>query len=112
MKRKTLFWIALFAVIALAAGGYAMLAGTEGTTASVYVDGELTETFDLASVVIPYEVTIRTEKGYNTLRISHGAIEVAEADCPGNDCVRQGKIRDSLLPIVCLPHKLVIEIDE
>ncbi len=112
MKRKTLFWIALFAVIALAAGGYAMLAGTEGTTASVYVNGELYETFDLASVVIPYEVTIQTETGYNTLRISRGAIEVAEADCPGQDCVRQGQIRDSLLPIVCLPHKLVIEIDE
>ena len=112
MKRKTLFWIALFAVVALAAGGYAMLAGSAGTTASVYVDGELYETFDLASAVIPYEVTVRTEKGYNILRISHGAIEVTEADCPGNDCVRQGKIHDSLLPIVCLPHKLVIEIDE
>lgn len=112
MKRKSLFWIALFAVIALAAGGYTVLAGAEGTTASVYVDGELYETFDLSAAVIPYEVTIETETGYNTLRISHGAIEVAEADCPGQDCVRQGQIRDSLLPIVCLPHKLVIMIDE
>lgn len=112
MKRKTLFWIVLFAGIALAAGGYSLLAGTAGTTASVYVDGELYDTFDLAAVVIPYEVTVRTETGFNTLRISHGAIEVAEADCPGQDCVRQGSIRDSLLPIVCLPHKLVIEIDE
>ena len=112
MKRKTLFWIVLFTVIALAAGGYSMLAGTEGTKASVYVDGELYDTFDLTAAVIPYEVTIRTEKGYNIIRVSHGAIEVAEADCPGQDCVRQGQIRDSLLPIVCLPHKLVIEIDE
>lgn len=112
MKRKTLFWIVLFAVIALAAGGYSMFAGAEGTTASVYVDGELYGTYDLTAVVIPYEVTIRTETGYNTLRISHGGIEVAEADCPGQDCVRQGRIQDSLLPIVCLPHKLVIEIDE
>ena len=112
MKRKSLFWIALFAVIALAAGGYTMLAGTAGTTASVYVEGELYETFDLSAVVIPYEVTIETETGYNTLRIRHGAIEVADADCPGLDCVRQGEIHDSLLPIVCLPHKLVIQIDE
>ena len=112
MKRKTLFWIVLFAVIALAAGGYSMFAGTAGATASVYVDGELYDTFDLAVVVIPYEVTVRTETGFNTLRVSHGAIEVVEADCPGQDCVRQGQIRDNLLPIVCLPHKLVIEIDE
>lgn len=112
MKRKTVFWIVLFAVLALAAGGYSLLAGAGGTKASVYVDGELYDTYDLSAAVIPYEVTIRTEKGYNTIRVSHGAIEVAEADCPGQDCVHQGQISDSLLPIVCLPHKLVIEIDE
>ncbi len=112
MKRKTLFWILLFAVLAIAAGGYCLLAGGGGMTAAVYVAGELYDTYDLASVVIPYEVTIQTELGYNTLRISHGAIEVAEADCSGQDCVMQGAIHDSLLPIVCLPHRLVIQIEE
>lgn len=112
MKRKTLFWIVVLAVLAIAAGGYYLLAGTGGTTASVYVDGELYDTYDLSAAVIPYEVTIVTERGYNTIRVSHGAIEVAEADCEGQDCVHQGQIHDSLLPIVCLPHHLVIEIKD
>ena len=112
MKRKTVFWIVLFAVIALAAGGFYALSGHSGTVAAVYVDGELYDTFDLTAAVIPYEVTVTTEYGVNTLRIRHGAVEVAAADCKGQDCVRQGSIRDSLLPIVCLPHHLVIQIED
>ena len=113
MKRQTVFWIVLLALIAAAAGGfYALRGGAEAKTACVYVDGELYDTYDLTAVVIPYEVTVETERGYNTLRIRHGAIEVVDADCEGKDCVRQGAIRDGLLPIVCLPHRLVIEIEE
>ena len=107
-----MFWIVLFAVIALAAGGFCALFGHSGTMAAVYVDGELYDAFDLTAAVIPYEVTVTTEYGSNTLRISHGAVAVSTADCPGQDCVRQGSIRDSLLPIVCLPHHLVIQIED
>ena len=112
MKKKTLFWIVLLAAVALGAGGYYARTGGSGTVASVYVDGALYGTYDLTAAVIPYEVTVRSDYGYNTIRVSHGAIQVAEADCEGRDCVRQGAIHDSLLPIVCLPHRLVIEIDE
>ena len=55
MKKKTLFWIGLFAVLALGAGGYYALAGSGGTRASVYVDGELYDTYDLSAAGIPYE---------------------------------------------------------
>ncbi len=112
MNRKTLFWIVLFFVLALASGGWYVLRGGAGTVAAVYVDGELYDRIDLSAVAIPYEVTVRTEYGYNTLRVSHGEIRVAEADCEEQVCVNQGAIRDSLLPIVCLPHHLVIEIEE
>ena len=113
MKRRIVFWIVLLAVIAAAAGGYYALRGGSGAaTASVYVDGELYDTYDLTAAVFPYEVRIESEYGYNIIRVRHGAIEVTEADCEGQDCVRQGAIRDGLLPIVCLPHHLVIEIEE
>ncbi len=112
MKRKSLIWIFLFAVLAAAAGGYYLLAGHGGTTASVYVDGVLYDTYDLSAAVIPYEVTVESEYGWNTIRVSHGAIAVVSADCPGQDCVHQGTIHDGLIPIVCLPHHLVIQIEE
>ncbi len=113
MKRKTLFWIVLFAVLAAASAGmYLLRGGAGGTVAAVYVDGELRDRIDLSAAVIPYELTVETEYGYNTLRVSHGAVEVAEADCDEQVCVHQGAIRDSLVPIVCLPHRLVIQIEE
>lgn len=112
MKRGTLFWAVLFALLAAGAGAWHLARGAGGTTARVYVDGAQVASFDLSAAAVPYERTIETEYGYNILRISHGAIEVAEADCPEQTCVRQGAITDGLLPIVCLPHHLVIEIGE
>lgn len=113
MKKKTLFWIVLFAVVAAGAGGWYLLrGGVSGAEARVYVDGELRETIDLSAVTIPYETTVETDYGYNVLRVSHGSIEVVRADCSEQVCVHQGAITDSLLPIVCLPHRLVIEIEE
>lgn len=113
MKQNALFWIVLFAVLAAACAGYYLLrGGGEAVVAAVYVDGEKYDTFDLSAAVIPHEVRVETEYGYNILRVSHGAIEVAEADCSEQVCVHQGAITDSLIPIVCLPHHLVIQIED
>lgn len=48
--------------------------------------------------------------GYNVIRVQDGQVSVTEADCPDQVCVRQGEISDDAVPIVCLPHKLVIEV--
>ncbi len=112
MKRKTVFWIALFAALAALGVGASVLHGPAGTRAVVYVDGEIYRTADLAAVAAPYEFTVETEYGRNTVRVSPGAIEVAEADCPNQDCVKQGAISDGAIPIVCLPHHLVIQIED
>lgn len=111
MKRKTVFWAVLFALLAaLGAGAYLLRGG--GTRAAIYVDGALYDTVDLDAVAVPYERVVETEWGSNTLWVSHGAIQVTDADCPNHDCVRQGAITDGRVPIVCLPHRLVIQIVE
>ena len=110
---KTWFRLLLLAVLALASGSfYALRGGASGTVAGIYVDGELWDSVDLSAVAVPYEITGETELGYNTILVSHGAIEVAHADCSEQVCVNQGSISDSLIPIVCLPHHLVIRIEE
>lgn len=109
MKRKTVFWAALFILLAaLGAGTY--LLPRNGSRAVISVDGQLWDTVDLTAVKEPYEFTVETERGWNTLRVSPGQIQVVDADCPGHDCVQQGAISDGVIPIVCLPHRLVIEI--
>ena len=51
-----------------------------------------------------------TVYGHNTVHVEPGAISVTEADCPDGICVRQGKLTTAGVPIVCMPHRLVIEI--
>lgn len=115
MKQKTLFWIVLFALVALLAAGVYLLrsdSGAGGLIAEITVDGELYELVDLSAVAVPYTFTVETEYGYNTIRVSHGAIQVAEADCSEQVCVNQGTVTDGFIPIVCLPHHMVIQIRE
>ena len=66
---------------------------------------------DLRAVTLPYEFEISTAHGRNLVRVEHGRIAVIESDCPEQICVRQGYVQESGVPIVCLPHRLVIELE-
>ena len=113
MKRKTLFWAVLLGLLAaVCAGFYFVRPPSAGTLADIYVEGTLYRTVDLSAVAVPYTFTVETEYGYNTIEVSPGAIRVLEADCDEQICVNQGTITDSLIPITCLPHRLVIQIRE
>ena len=112
MKRKTVFWLALFAVLAALGAGTYLLRGAVGRQAVITVDGEPVRTVDLTAAAVPYEFTVETEYGSNTVRVSQGQIAVVDADCPNRDCVKQGAISDGAIPIVCLPHHLVIQIED
>lgn len=80
-------------------------------TAYLYQDGQLLQTIPLSQITDSRRFTIRaSDGGYNTIEASGNGISIAEADCPDQICVLQGTIRDSLLPITCLPHRLVIEL--
>lgn len=111
MKRKTLFWIVLFALLAAVSAAVACMHGG-GTVAIITVDGQERDRIDLSAVAIGYEMTVETDWGWNTIRVEPGRIAVIDADCPGHDCVLQGDIDDGTVPIVCLPHRLVIRIEE
>ena len=116
MTKKTTIWVIFFAVLCIAAVGLFLLfrnSHVKGTTACIYVDGELYETIDLDAVAISYEMKIETENvDYNMISVEHGQICVSEASCPDQICVNQGWIQDSLIPITCLPNHLVIKIEE
>ena len=112
MKTKNLLWALLFAVIVL--GGvllYVSLGRGEGTVAVVSVDGEVLERIDLSKVREAYDLDVATDFGRNIVHVEPGAISVTHADCPDQICVYQGKLTGSGIPIICMPHRLVIEIE-
>lgn len=80
-------------------------------TAYIYQDGRLLQTIPLDRVAESYTFTLEAAGGgSNTIEVSPGGIAITRADCPDRICVLQGRITDSLLPITCLPHRLVIEL--
>ena len=53
--------------------------------------------------------TVDSPYGSNTVTIQNGAIAVTQSDCPGGDCIQTGW-RQGGQPIVCLPHRLVVQL--
>lgn len=81
--------------------------------ARIYRDGTLYQTIDLTTVTEPYTITVSAPGGgFNTIQVRPGAIGICDADCPDRLCVKMGYADSSLLPIICLPHSLVIEVVE
>lgn len=56
------------------------------------------------------QLPIQTEAGYNILQIQNGEVRILEADCREQICVEHISINKKGETIVCLPHKLVVEV--
>lgn len=79
----------------------------EGNEILITVDGERYGTY---SLVKDQEILITGKAGSNLVHIKNGEAWMEEADCPDGYCMRQGKISRANETIVCLPHKLVVEV--
>lgn len=111
MKRKTPYLLIFLLALALVCvlGFWLLKNADRGTVAVISVDGEVLDTIDLARVTESYEIQIDTQYGHNTLLVEPGAISVIDADCPDHVCMKQGKLTGGGLSIICMPHRLVIE---
>lgn len=110
MKGKAIIFLLLAAVAASAAVLLLRGRGEDHPVARITRDGVLLEEIDLNTVDQPYTLTFEDESGSNTISVERGRIRVSEADCPDRVCVNQGWISDGTVPIVCLPHRLMVEI--
>ncbi len=83
--------------------------GEEGNRIQVILDGKIYGTYSLEKNQV-----IEIEEGsfYNKIRVEDGKAYMEEANCPDGYCEEQGKISRHTQTIVCLPHKLVVEVLE
>ena len=58
------------------------------------------------------EFSVTTDAGENRVIIKNGEVLVKEADCPDKLCVKHRAIHSVGETIICLPHKLVVEVVE
>ncbi len=110
-KKKLKNDIILVAIIVLIATVGLLLLNifkTEGSFAVVKIDGKETERYPLSENI---EVVIKTgDDGKNTLVIEDNKAFMKDANCPDKICEGHQKISYKGETIVCLPHKVVIEI--
>lgn len=102
--------IILICVVLMLAGGlyFFFASGAEdGSYAVIFVDGEELTCLPLDEDTI-YKV--EHEDGYNTVEIRSGYAVMQEADCRDQICVEHKHIHRVGETLVCLPHKLVVEI--
>ena len=84
---------------------------SENKTARIYLSGEIIREIELDTLTEPIEFEITNENGHkNEVRAEQGRIRITSADCPDKICVNQGWIENGVVPIVCLPNKVTIEI--
>ena len=102
--------LTLAALILVCAGSVAYLLLAPGQTDHPVATITLDE-IDLTEVQSAYSFTVTGKDGLtNTVLVEPGRIRVERADCPDQICVHQGYISDGSQPIVCLPNRLIIQI--
>lgn len=81
-----------------------------GSHVTVSVNGQITDSYPLNQNI---ETVIKSDKDFeNLLVIENGTAFVKSANCRDKICVHHRKIAKTGETIVCLPHKVVIEITD
>ena len=112
MKKNDVIMIGIIVVIALVALCLVNLYGkwnTKDAQAVVTIDGTEYGRYPLSE---DRTVKIESENnGYNLLIIEKGDARIEEASCPDKVCVRHKPIDKTGETLVCLPNKVVVEIE-
>lgn len=115
MKNKATILAAVLGAIFLGSGGILLwqnLHKPQGAHIEIVQDNKILYTFAYPTAGTQ---TFRIESpggGWNEITIRDGSICISDADCPDQTCVKMGLLKSESLPIVCLPHKLVIRLEE
>ena len=108
-SKRSMAVVAIIFIIVLGAYGASLLLFEQPSLAYAVVHAS-----DGSEEKLPLDkdttITVSTDLGSNTIVVSHGAVSVIDADCPNHDCIQQGEISSTNQQIVCLPHKLWIEV--
>ncbi len=109
MKRMDLLLIISVLIIA----GLLYIFGTKSYDtqygeAVVYIDGKEIKRFLLNQDT---EFNIEQNGHKNKLVIKNGFADITDADCPDKYCVNQKKISKVNEKLICLPNKVVVQIE-
>lgn len=73
----------------------------------IFVDGDLFGEYPLD---VNNVINIDNDFGHNTVVINNGKVKMSESDCDNLSCINMGEISMAKESIICIPHRLVIEL--
>ena len=110
MKKGDILLICAVLILAAAGLVFMNLGGRKsGGTLTVTVGGVVYADYALSE---DQEVSLDIDGWHNRFQIKDGKVSMLEADCPDQYCVEHAAIDKVNETIVCLPHKVVLEITE
>ncbi len=86
-----------------------MIQHSQGGMIQITIDGQLYGEYSLSEDQV---ITIEEPFGYNQIIVREGAAYMSKADCPDQYCMEYVPISKQTELIVCLPHKLVVEVTQ
>ncbi len=108
MIRKADVILALFLIVAGLAISWSL--STEREPGQMVVVSAGGKQYASYSLLEDRTVTIHQKGHINKITIKDRQVSMVFSDCANQNCVKQGKISNSSQSIVCLPNKVVVEI--
>lgn len=84
--------------------------GYNNTYAEITVAGKIYKTIPLSEHKGEESIEVKTKDGINIIKIKDNKIGIIEADCPDKVCMNPEYIEKPGQSLVCLPHRVMIEI--
>lgn len=81
-----------------------------GTYAVITVEGKVYKTIPLSEHRGEEKINVKTKYGYNIVDVKNQSVSIIDADCKDKICIKEGAISKPGQNIVCLPHKVMIEV--
>lgn len=113
MKKLDYVIIITLIIVSLLSSGIIIYSSAKNKYQSQYVEisigGDLYKKIPFDSST-EEKIDVKTDLGENLINISKGYVQILDADCPDKVCIRDGSISKPGQVLVCLPHKVVVEI--
>lgn len=108
MKHKAFLIVIIVILLIGITGSVLVLTSPAKSRVRVVSDDKIVYSADLSTAAdTAFDVSF--EGHVNTIEVRDHQIRVRSADCSDQTCVRMGWLKSASMPIVCLPHRLVIE---
>ena len=108
IKKADIILFILILAAGLAVSWWSLIANTTGDKVIITVDGQLYGTYSLSQDQT-IEV-VQDDSHSNYITIKDGMVSMAYSTCKNQVCVETGAIRETKDSIVCLPNKVMVEI--